>query len=243
MLTVCRNLFKKQKFRHFLYVHTLFISGLIYFDIGLKSLIIDLLIFFIIVQPLATNIIHQHFNHRYVEFKNSFIEYLSLIFLVMLVYWKFTDLKSYHVHHHSKWLTDRDPTATEVKQGILKYYIGLTNPSAIPFANVVENSKFEFVTRYFFQLKFVIYLLIVLIFGLETLFHIVIVQQFFAYVFSKIHDITFHYSDDAKDLPWLFPLYFNDAWHIEHHKDFSKANTWHYRYINVHYWYNRILFK
>ena len=237
------KLFSQWKFRHFLYVHLTFLLGLVVFEPNWITLLGDFLVFVLIIQPIGSNILHQYFNHNYVVFKNDTVEWAALLFLTTYSFWRPTDLKSYHVCHHTQWLTDKDPTATEIAQGKIRYYLGLTAPSAIPQITAKENPKLTWINRHFLVVKLAIYLAVVVLFGFEALWHLVLAQQFFAYGLAKSHDMLFHSSTASQDKPWLFPLYYNDAWHIEHHKEFTDPTPWHWRSINLQYWYARLLFK
>ena len=237
------TLFRYQKFRHFLYVHTIFLLGLMVFAPSWPTVLQDFLVYVLIIQPIGSNILHQYFNHNYVVFKNDLAEWAALLFLTTYSFWRLTDMKSYHVQHHTKWLTDHDPTATEIAQGKIRYYLGLTVPTAIPRVQVQENAKVNWINKHFLKIKLSIYLTVMMLFGIETLWHFVLAQQVFSYGLAKLHDISFHSSTAAGDKPWLFPVYFNDAWHIEHHKDFALPSNWHYRWINLQYWYSRLFFK
>jgi len=232
-----------MKLKHFAYTHVLFVLGLLLIQPDLITLLQDFLVFLLVIQPVGSLIIHQHFNHNYIEFKNEFFEWCAILFLTTFGFWKFSDLKSYHICHHTCWLTDQDPTAREIAQGKLRYYVGLTQPTAIPKVPVQENAKVTWANANFYTVKIIAYLMVAGVFGIESLWHFVFAQQFFAYVMAKIHDISFHSHADADDRPWLFPLYFNDAWHIEHHKDFVKQSNWHWPWANLQYWYSKILFK
>jgi hypothetical protein len=232
-----------MKLKHFAYTHILFILGLISFHPGTVSIFNDFLIFLLIIQPVGSLIIHQHFNHNYLGFKNEFIEWFAILFLTTFGFWKFKDLKSYHICHHTTWLSDKDPTASEIAQGKLRYYLGITKPTAIPQIQTQENAKITWANENFYIIKGLMYVLIWSLFGIETLWHMVFAQQFFGYVMAKVHDICFHSNSTVKDKPWLFPIYFNDAWHIEHHKEFESQSPWHWSWINLQYWYSKILFK
>jgi hypothetical protein len=221
----------------------MFLLGLLVFRPTGYTVLQDLLVYVLVIQPIGSNILHQYFNHNYVVFRNDTAEWAALLFLTTYSFWRPTDLKSYHVRHHTKWTTDLDPTASEIAQGKIRYYLGITKPNAIPQIAVQENAKLEWINKNFLKVKLAIYLVIAWLLGFETVWHLVLAQQFFGYALAKIHDITFHSSVSAQDRPWLFPLYYNDAWHIEHHKEFSSPAPWHYRYINLQYWYSRLLFK
>jgi hypothetical protein len=217
--------------------------GLIIFQPSIEKLLQNFLIFLLIIQPIGSLIIHQHFNHNYIDFKNEFLEWCAIIFLITFGFWKFSDLKSYHICHHTTWLTDKDPTAGEIAQGKLRYYVGLTKPTAIPTISIQENAKVIWANENFYIIKGLIYLIVWILFGSETLWHTIFAQQFFGYIMAKIHDMSFHSNPNSKDKPWLFPVYFNDAWHVEHHKDFTGPNTWHWPWVNLQYWYFKIMFK
>lgn len=237
------TLFSKKKFYHFFYTHSLLILGLLFLDLSWSAVLISLFLHVLILSPLMTTIVHYRFNHGYMEFKNSVLEWLSLILIIVYSFWKFTDVKSYHIYHHRKWLTDQDPTGSEINQGVFRYYVGATDPRAIPSLEQVHDSKVDQINQYFYLIKFVVYVTIIALFGINVFFYTIILQQFYFYVFEKIHDLAFHWSNSSKDKPWLFPLYFNNSWHIEHHAGYQQPDVWHWPYVNMHYWLYRLFFK
>ncbi len=242
LTTPLNYLLRKLKFTHFLYCHVLLLAGLLTYGVEVAFLV-SFLSTALVLFPLGSLIVHQHFNHNYAEFKNKFTEWFSLILLVAYSYWPLREMKSYHISHHRTWLTPSDPTASEIAQGKWLYYLGLTTPQHFERYDVTIAPSFEFVAKYFFRIKLAIYALLVLLFGIEGLFYIVIVPQFFMYVLAKGHDLIFHSSPDAQDCPWLFPVYFNDCWHIEHHAHYDEQQAWHWPWVNLHYWYHRLLFS
>ena len=236
------TLFKK-KFQHFLYTHVLFLAGMIWFDIILSEFLLSLLYFIVVVAPFFAVIAHLKFNHNYIDFKNSFNEWCGLVFMTVYSFWKFKDLKSYHILHHKNYNTDQDPTYSEIQQGRINYYIGLVDPTAIPTVKVVESQKIAFINTYFYAIKISIYFAIALIFSFKALFLFVFAQQFYYYVYSKCHEILFHGSLQARDLPIFFPIFFNNAWHVEHHTKYDELDPWHWPFVNLHFWYYKLFFK
>ena len=247
MLDSLKKLLSKKKIQHFIYIHLLFVAGLIFLDITLTNLLWSLAGFILIVYPLNTVIVHTKFKHDYVEFRNKFTEAIGLLFICMYSHFKPADFKSYHIQHHKRWLTYQDPTAAEIQQGWLKYYVGLTEPCAIEKVVTRDTNGIKFLNQYFWISKFVIYAIIVLCLGVDTLFLSVIAQQFYYYAIGKVHDIAFHGQDltagPGRNLPWTFPIWFNNAWHAEHHADYSKQEPWHWHWINPQFWFHSLLFK
>ena len=237
-----KYLLRKLKFTHFLYCHVFVAVGLSYYGIDL-ALLLDFLTTILVLFPLGSIIVHQHFNHSYSQFKNKFTEWFSLLLLITYSFWPLREMKSYHISHHRRWLKSTDPTASEIAQGKWLYYLGLTTPQQFDKVDVAIAPAFDFAAKYFFRIKLVIYFVLVLLFGIKGLFHIVIVPQFLMYVLTKAHDLVFHSSPDAQDCAWLFPVYFNDSWHIEHHVEYDQAQHWHWPYFNLHFWYHNLLFS
>ena len=243
MINTVKQLLHKKKFQHFLYVHVLFVAGLLGLDISVKALLISLIFHVLILSPFMTLVTHLKFNHDQVTLKNSFLEWLSLIMMCVYSFWPFRDVKSYHIQHHKTWLTAKDPTASEIAQGPIRYYVGITEPCAITPVNSLPDSRVKFVNDNFYFIKFSVYFFLASIFGFTMFFYMIIAQQFFFYVTEKIHDMAFHSSPNARDKPWLFPLYFNNSWHITHHKDYNRLEAWHCPWINPQYWLFRLFFK
>ena len=214
-------MWSKKKFQHFVYSHVLLIIGilLVPFD---HYYLYDLLIFALITWPLISLVQHSYFNHSYVTFKHKFVKWVMLGYLTIYSFWRFSDMKSYHITHHESWLTDQDPTAREVRQGWFKYYVGLTDPTPIREAIAEHDPDLDRFNNNFYLIKTVVSLLIILLLGIKWFIHLFLIQQFMMYFFSKLHDTVFHYKDTAENKPWLYFIYGADSWHIDHHRDFSK---------------------
>jgi hypothetical protein len=236
-------LFSKKKINYFLYTHVLLILGVLFLDLSWSAMLISLLAHVMVLSPILALTVHYRFNHNYIEFKNSTLEWLGLLLIAVYSFWKFTDVKSYHVYHHQKWLSSEDPTGSEIGQGKIKYYLGMTDPKSIPVIESAHDPKVDWINRHFYLIKFVVYVTIIVLLGINAFFYMIILQQFYFYVFEKMHDLLFHWSVTARDKPWLFPLYFNSSWHIEHHKNYREPDQWHWPLINTHYWFYKLLFK
>lgn len=236
-----KYLLRKLKFTHFLYCHLLMALGLLAYGLEIEllwSFILTALVLF----PLGSLVVHQHFNHNYSQFRNSAAEWFSLLLLIAYSYWPLREMKSYHISHHQRWLQPTDPTASEIAQGKWLYYLGLTVPQQFDKFEAEITASFALAARYFFRIKLAIYFVLAMLIGVKGLFYVIVVPQFFMYILAKVHDMIFHSNPAAKDAPWLFPLYFNDCWHIQHHRDYSESQQWHWPWVNLHFWYHKLLF-
>lgn len=243
MIQSILTLISKKKIQHFLYVHVAFLLGLLLADISIFNFLVSTLFFLCFLAPLFSVMVHNKFNHNYIDFKHPAIEWAGLWLMVIYSFWKFQDLKNYHIFHHQQWLTPNDPTATEIRQGWLKYYVGCTDPCNIPVTNAQENYRVQFMNRYFYLIKFISYALILLAVGFTGFWFIVLLMQFYFFVYFKIHDIIFHNNDLANDKPYLFLIYFTDSWHITHHSNYHQIDQWRYPVINPQFWMYKLLFK
>lgn len=244
MINIVKDCLRKRKIQHFLYVHLLFLIGLVGLNISVVELTWSLAAFIVVVNPLSAVITHNKFKHEYVAFRNGVAEWFSLAYICVYSFWNSSDFKSYHILHHRAWLTNSDPTAVEIQQGKLRYYVGLTNPCAVPTIATKESDRVLWMNQHFWLIKIALYAGVILIFGTKVFFLSVIAQQFYQYVFSKIHDLAFHSNDHigpSRDLPWLFPIYFNSAWHIDHHRDYDKQELWRWPLVNPQYWFTKLL--
>jgi len=217
------TLWNRQKFRYFFFSHLLLIIGIVLVPFN-EWYLYDLLIFSTVTWPLISLTQHSYFHHAYLKFRNPVFKWILLCHMTIYSYWKFNDIRSYHVTHHELWLTDKDPTAQEIRQGWVKYYFGLTDP--VPIRNLTVSKKdkdLEFINSNFYLIKFVVLSLLLIILGIEWFVHLFLVQQFLMYFFYKFHDIVFHSTDKAKDKPWLYPIFGSDSFHIKHHKNFNKS--------------------
>jgi fatty-acid desaturase len=158
-------------------------------------------------------------------------------------YWKFTDVKSYHITHHKLWLGDKDPTAKEVRQGFWKYYIGVTDPTPIQSINAKNDPLVDWFNQHFYTVKIGCLTVLLLLLGWKVFVHLVIIQQFLVYFSLKIQDLVYHSKDSAKDHSWLYLIYGPDAWHIEHHSNYEKMITWRYKYVDAQYLLTKLFFK
>lgn len=231
----------KKKFQNFLFIHGLFLIGILTIPAD-NWYFYDILIFVLFTLPFNSVMQHMFLNHGYIEFKNTIVKTIAFVYLILNNFWKFADAKSYHITHHKLWLDADDPTSKEIHQGLIKYYVGITDPVAIPKIDTKEDQLVTFINRYFYLIKFLLVVAAVAVFGWKIFVHLVIVQQLLLYIVSKIHDVIFHHSTHTKDCPWLFPLYSNDAWHIEHHTEYESM-AWHWKPVNVQYFYYKLLFK
>lgn len=239
------NTLKKKKIQHFLYVHLLFFCGIVALNISFNELLFALFLNILIVSPVSSVITHSKLKHDYYNFKNDFFEWLALIYICVFSFWKIEDSKSYHIQHHKAWLTDKDPTGSEIAQGKVNYYIGTTVPCAIEKMQTKDNEKIKFINKYFYHIKILFYILFLFV-SIKLFFLIIVAQQFYGFVLYKLHDIIFHqydYENQYSNKPWLFFLYWNDAWHIDHHVDYTKPEKFYFKWANPHYYISKIFFK
>lgn len=232
---------QNKKFQHFVYAHTILFFGLLCLPIS--SIVYTLIFYILVVQPFLSVVYHSYFNHGYIKFKNPIVKCLSVYALVLISFWKLEDLKSYHIAHHTEWPTNSDPTTAEVAQGLIKYYVGTTKP--INFHKVKANADpiVDWFNKNFYTVKLASYGLIFLLAGFKALLLGILIQQFYMFFFSKMHDLIFHSKTNTNDLPWLFVLFFDDAWHIEHHREYSRPQPHRLRLINMQYWWYKLLFR
>lgn len=240
-MSYLKFLLSKRKFQHFLLTQISLLIGILTVPLDIQY-VYDIVILVLFTNPIYSVVQHLYFSHNYYQFRYGIIKKILVFYILLNSFWRFADLKSYHIMHHMNWLTDKDPTASEVRQGSFRYFLGLTQPSELSYKVSESDSFVTEVNRNFYLYKFIITALFLMIFGWYWYVHLVIIQQWLAYLAAKAHDILFHHHDDAKDKPWLFWLYGNEAFHIEHHKNFQNT-VWHYRVFNIQYWYHKILYR
>ena len=242
MIDSLRLYWSYKKFQHFTFVHICLIIGILTVPVDIWYLY-DLLIFRFVTFPMTSTMGHLYFNHNYIIFRNSIAKIIGLTYITLTNFWKFTDVKSYHITHHKSWLSDKDPTAIEVRQGICKHYIGITNPTPIQLVNTKQDNILVWFNSYFFIIKIVGILALILLLGWKLFVHLIIIQQFLMYFSLKAQDQIYHSDNFAKDQPWLFVIYGSDAWHIEHHHNYEKMITWRFKYIDPQYLLTKLFFK
>lgn len=237
------SVFRKKKFQNFVSVHVLFLAGLLVLDPTWSAMAWSLVVTILIILPLQTLIYHHRFNHDYIDFRHPVLEWLGLWFLVVYHYWRFDDARSYHVMHHRHYGTDQDPTAREIQQGRWRFYVGLTDPTAIPRVEYQAGAVTAWFNRYFWTVKTVTYVTLIVVLGLQGFWLAVLLPQFYLYVLMKLHEYVFHSVDRPRNLPWLFPVFFNDAWHIRHHEDDREQDPWRWPWINPQWYFYRCFFR
>ena len=235
-------LLKKKKFQNFLYIHTVLVLGLILFPWTVWNLVVTFLATVWIVLAIQTLIYHHYFNHDYIKFKNSVLEILGLWWLTVYHYWRFDDARSYHVCHHRNYGTDQDPTSGEIKQGPWKFYVGLTNPMVIPKIDFDPTPATAWFNHWFWTVKLSTYTVVVLIAGWSSLWWWVLLPQCYMHLLMRLHEYVFHSTTTPKNLPWLFPVFLNDAWHITHHEDDRFQDPWQLRWINPQWYFYKLFF-
>lgn len=231
-----------KKFQHFIFVHLCLLIGIVSVPID-SWYLYDLVIFRLVSYPMTSTILHLYFNHNYLTFRNTFTKVISLLYVTLTNFWKFTDVKSYHITHHRLWLSNQDPTAVEVRQGFWKYYIGITSPTPIQTIDAKNDPLVDWFNRYFYMIKLVMVLVLLLLLGWKVFVHLIIIQQFLVYFSLKIQDYTYHSDNSAVDKSWLYIIYGPDAWHIEHHSNYEKMIAWRYKYIDAQYLLTKLFFK
>jgi len=219
-----KNAWNKSKFRAFVYSHLLLLLALVVLPLD-RYYLYDLLVFSFVTSPLIRLVQHEYFAHSYVRFRNRFVKFLMFSYFSLYSFWKLEDTKNYHIAHHKSWLTEKDTTAREVRQGWFRYLLGLSDPAPMDVKVNERDPDVIFFNGYFYPIKIILLILIYLCFGLTFLIHFVLIQQWMIYVTGRFHDIMFHYKDSAKDQPLTWLIYGNDSWHITHHSDFSSP-TW-----------------
>lgn len=222
MKKIFNNLWWKYKFRHFVFVHALLLIGLLSIPFNPAHYLYDLLIFITVTWPVYAMNTHVFVAHQWCTYRNRIFKLLMLCYLNINTFWRFQDMRCYHIQHHATWGSKDDPTGNEVRQGWLKYYMGVTEPVTIKKYKVKYDEDTEFFARNLWTIKIILFLTIWLVFGWTIFVHLCLIQPWLMYLALKLHDILFNHSMDAKDKPWLYPIYGDDAWHITHHKDYSQ---------------------
>ena len=241
MIKSIQDLWSKKKIQYFVYTHLLLLIGVLTVPVNVWYAY-DILIFILVTWPIFSLTVHVDANHNYIEVKNKAIKIALILYMIANNFWKFSDAKSYHIAHHKHWLTDNDPTANEVRQGFMLYYLGLTNPTPIATVNSTEDPLINLANRYFYQIKILLTVVLLLFLGWDMFVHLVVVQIFLLFFFNKAIEIIYHHADSTKDHPWLFVIFGNDAWHISHHADYAEQK-WFWKPLNIQYLYYKILFN
>jgi hypothetical protein len=157
--------------------------------------------------------------------------------------------KFLHKFHHKLWTTNLDPTHCGANHRFYKWYTGLVDIPSITAAlphTIVENddSFLNICNQHYYKIKLLLSIIFIIIFGWSSYIHYVVVQQFLVYLGLKIHDIIFHKKlNSNNDNKWLFFIFDQEAFHIDHHLRVKKIINWKFRYVSAQYFWARLLMK
>lgn len=202
---------------------------------------------------------HEYIEHDYLIPKNTIVKYFVDIFMFYLsppLYHDRYGVVEIHFNHHRYWNTNKDNLSNRVKTefipGLVDYDLGfLKQPDLKSLNKLSSEYKIGFLFRYFVEIKVLVLAVLTLIFGPAAVFYYTLIPITIVGFLQLQHDFYLDRFGET-DHPWLWPITFNQAWHLEHHKTYkTKPNSvnslfmgpsW-VKYINPQYYFARLLFR
>lgn len=154
-----------------------------------------------------------------------------------------------HLKHHKLCNTDSDRNTFKVNQGRLKHLFNLTVPPLRTdnkkrfIKNTLPDLPFwKWCDKNHLKIFYVTNIILFCIFFKYYIFlHAIPYVIGRAELLLKLHDITWHYKPEKnfKNKPYMFFIFFCDAWHKDHHEENIILNFGPgiFKWINPQFWY------
>lgn len=202
---------------------------------------------------------HDYIEHNYIVPKNQFIKYIVDFILYITNPSMYADKLAWikiHIYHHSYWKTESDQFTQDITQGIVSSTLSVYHPFARPNKKALdqllkEYTKFTWIFRYLLEIKLLLSVGFILLFGLEYFVYLIMAPMIFKLALDGQHD-WFLIKFGERDYGFLFPLTLNQAWHVTHHINYKHSpTTWSelfngaswVKYINPQYYVARLFFR
>lgn len=202
---------------------------------------------------------HDYIEHRYIVPKNkilkSIFDFILYITSPGIYRNKSCWIKS-HQAHHKYWKTKKDLFSYIVANNIVLGGSDSFNPLAKPDDEQMkkllsEYKEFSWHIQYLREIEFVGALLIIYFFSFEILFYCVMLPMILKPFLEAQHD-WYMLKFGERNYWFMFPISWNQSWHVDHHKTFSnKPTSWDdvfygpkwIKYFNPQYYFARLFFK
>ena len=236
---------------------TLILLGILYFNNWIL-LVVSLFVAYGLwaITEIAK---HDYIEHNYIVPKNQFIKYVVDFILYVTNPGIYADKQTWikiHVYHHSYWKSDLDQFTKAIRQGIIKTTLAVYSPLSRPTQGNLEQllkeyPKFTWIFRYLIEIKILLAISFISIFGLEYFLYLIMIPMILKLALDSQHD-WFLIKFGERNYGLLFPLLLNQAWHVTHHINYKKApTTWSelfngsswIKYINPQYYVARLFFR
>lgn len=258
ILTRFKNLKRRCVEEQYYFGGIFVIAGLLYFSnwyLFLWSIFLTWALWAVVEFPK-----HDYFEHRYVVPKNTIIKYIVDFILYALhpiMYYNRLWWISLHINHHKHWKSDKDhfTYASNNFLIILKTIFAfnfLRKPDQIGMDKILEeHAKGAWFFKYLVEIRIALFSLIILLFGFENFFYLVLLPTTSKMIFDGQHD-WYLGKFGERNYWFLFPITLNQSWHLYHHENYRVVpRTWNdiflgprwVKYINPQYYVARLLFK
>ena len=230
-------------------VQLLTIIGL--YIVPLHYALLSLLILFPVWQ-LVYIIMHDYISHQYIEPKNKIVQFLSLMFITILTGEALLDKKNYHMAHHTRWNTEKDPTYSTLKNhSLFVYLFDFYQTPLSPIEHTINKLPNNIELWINANATIIFYLGIVVSFIFMPLWLFFVLHVYLRFLLTLLgHLIDFYYhkipdDDISKDIPFLTILLGGGAAHIYHHKYFATADygRGYWKYLNLGWYITKIGFN
>ncbi len=214
-------------------------------------------------------VVHEGWGHGYIESKNKIFGYIfdliaSFVYLLYNPKYSLAYQKSYwkysHRYHHTTWTMEDDGPTQQLKKGAFRHI----------FINYVHEDNLEYETKLNFYTRsyintldpvqrfvetnsgwFVLvgHIALLCLLSFPAYFYFVFLQIWYArlYLTFAAEYIPHKLMQDNRDLRWIFPIFANTAYHLEHHarpalRGFYLGEGW-VKYINIQYWFIKLFYQ
>ena len=234
------------------------LTGLIYFsnwNLFLWSIFLTWALWAVVEFPK-----HDYFEHRYVEPRNRFIEYVVDFMLYALHPIMYADRLHWitlHTNHHKHWKSEKDFFTQASNNFIVTLktifaFKFLLKPDNIGMERILEkHAGCSWIFKYLVEIRIAVFSLVIFLAGFENFFYLLLLPITSKMIFDGQHD-WFLGKFGERNYWFLFPLSLNQSWHLYHHENYRTIprtwndiflGPWWVKYINPQYYVARLLFK
>ena len=223
-----------------------------------------------VVNNTIPLIVHHHWAHRYTQPRFKWLGYILDLYAYAITvsgskeYSNKAHWRYFHIKHHQLWKTEHDH---------IEYMINHTHPLILWFGNtsmeVMPNAQHPLIIKQAKEqtfkdltplerwidehnplIKFLIHLIFFLLFGWEIYFYILFIPAWSFKPWMHFFTETLaHWKkkqrEDEYNIPWLFPLLGDNAFHYSHHAERGVIHigkgAW--KYFHINYWFIRLFYK
>lgn len=198
---------------------------------ALQMLSIYLVYFFLYSNCISfgSHTINCHKEVTIHPFLNNFYKLISVFCFLGSPAWQ----RSGHLSHH-KWAeTSKDCQPANIKQ--IRGYSDLSRiDKKILVRSLAQQTAFDiFLNKYYFLLIFGFHLTCLMLLKMSYYFYFVLFPSlltlfsiYLVRIFGHIHFANYKNNDcPGYNIPWLFFLVFDDAWHNNHHSEAEGNET------------------